>query len=267
MIEYWNATGAARWVAGRERIDRGLAALGDALIAFAAPQPRERVLDVGCGCGTATLELARRTGAPALGLDISVPMLAAARERVPPGLAVEFVEGDASVHPLEPRFDLAVSRFGVMFFADPVAAFANLRSALAPGGRLAFMCWRAFEANPWAAAPFEAARPLLPPQPEADPHAPGPFAFADAARVREILARAGWRDIVTTPLDATMWMGDSLDDAVAEALVIGPLARAAVDLAPDVRARIAERVREAYAPFVTPAGVTPPAAAWLVGAR
>ena len=267
MIEYWNASGASRWVAGRERIDRSLAAIADALIAFAAPRPGERVLDVGCGCGTNTLELARRTGAPALGLDISVPMLAAARARVPAGVDVTFVEGDASVHPLEARFDLVCSRFGVMFFADPVAAFAHLRSALAPGGRLAFVCWRAFDANPWAAAPFEAARPLLPPQPEPDPHAPGPFAFADAARVRDLLARAGWRDIVTTPLDVTMWMGDSLDDAVTEALTIGPLARAAVDATPEVRARIAERVRVAYAPFVTAAGVTPPAAAWLVGAR
>ena len=267
MIEYWNANGAERWVAARERIDRGLAAITHELLAFAAPRPGERVLDVGCGCGTTTLELARRTGAPIMGLDVSAPMLRAARARVPDGLAVTFVEGDASVHPVTPSHDLVFSRFGVMFFADPVAAFRHLSEALLPSGRIAFVCWRAIEPNAWASAPLAAARSLLPPQPPVDPHAPGPFAFADADRLRAILARAGLREVQITPLDSTMWMGDTLDEAAAEALRVGPLARAAAELPPEVREQIELRVREAYAPYATASGVALPAAAWLVGAR
>jgi SAM-dependent methyltransferase len=266
QIEYWNGPGGERWVSAHDRLDRSLAAIGEAVLAFAAPARGETVLDVGCGCGTTTWELHRRTAARTTGLDISRPMLEYARAKGPADAQVTFREGDASSAPLDAS-DLVFSRFGVMFFADPVAAFRHLRTALAPGGRLRFVCWRALEQNPWAHAPLVAARPLLPPQPPFDPHSPGPFAFADGERLRGILDAAGWRDIEVRPLDSSMYLGATLDEAAGEPLTVGPLARLAAELDDRVRDAIRVRVAEAFAKYVTPAGVAPPAAAWLVGAR
>ena len=265
MIEYWNGDGAKRWIAARDRMDRSMAAIHDALIAFAEPRRGERVLDIGCGCGTTTIELAKKTGVQALGVDVSAPMVEVARERA--GSAATFVVADASTYAFEPKFQLAFSRFGVMFFADPVAAFANIRRAVKPGGRLAFACWRALEHNAWAGAPLAAARPLLPATPRPDPLAPGPFAFADGERVCRILGDAGFHDASVAAHGSTMWLGETLDAAVDEVLAIGPLARAAGELPEATRAQIRERVRAALEPFVAPDGVALPAAVWLAGAR
>jgi SAM-dependent methyltransferase len=265
QIEFWNGEAGQRWSAGRERLDRSLAAITEGLFAFAAPLPREIVVDIGCGCGTTTLEVARRTSAPVLGLDISGPMLEVARARAIEG--VTFEQGDAASYPFASRYDLVFSRFGVMFFADPVAAFRNLKSALAETGRLALACWRPLKNNPWFATPLAVAAPLLPLEPPVDPHAPGPFAFADPDRVRGILEAAGWREIETRPLDTSMYVGDSVDEAAREAMTIGPLARRVASLPEEVRAAIADRLREAFAPFATSAGVAFPAAVWLIGAR
>jgi len=265
MIEYWNGDGGKRWITARDRMDRSLAAISDTLIAFAEPRRGERVLDIGCGCGTTTIELARRTGVPAFGVDISAPMLEVARERA--GKDASFVVADASSYAFEPGFHLVFSRFGVMFFSDPVAAFANIRRAVKPGGRLAFACWRALEHNTWAAAPLAAARPLLPPAPPIDPLAPGPFAFADGERLCRILASAGFRDASVAAHASKMWLGDTLDEAVTEILTIGPLARLAAELPDATRAQIRERVSAALAPYVAPDGVALPAAVWLAGAK
>jgi SAM-dependent methyltransferase len=264
MIEYWNGDGGKRWIATRERIDRSAARITDALFASAAPRAGERVLDIGCGCGSTTIELARRTGAAAVGVDISAPMVEVAHSR---SGGATFVVGDASVYAFDAAHDLVFSRFGVMFFADPIGAFANIRRALAPGGRLAFACWRALEHNAWAGTPLAAARPLLPPQAPPAPHAPGPFAFGDGDRLRGILDRAGWRDIAIEAHASTMWLGDSLDDAVAECLEVGPLARLVGPLPEDTRAHIRDRVRVAIAPYAGVGGVEAPAAVWLVEAR
>ncbi|MEI9929789.1 MAG: methyltransferase domain-containing protein [Rhizomicrobium sp.] len=190
-------------------------------------------------------------------------MLAVARGR---GTGVNFREADASNHLFHSTHDLLFSRFGVMFFADPVAAFANLRKALRPHGRLAFVCWRDMTENLWASAPIDAARPLLPPQDAVDPHTPGPFAFADSERVKGILAKAGYRDIRIERLDSTMNMGATVDDAAEQALRIGPLARAVADVDDATRDRIREAVRGVLGRFATPAGIAPPAACWLTGA-
>ncbi|HEY1557632.1 MAG TPA: class I SAM-dependent methyltransferase [Kofleriaceae bacterium] len=263
MIEYWNGDGGKRWTAQPDRIDRAAARINEALFAFAAPHAGEHVLDLGCGCGSTTIELARRTGVAAVGVDVSAPMLEIARARG----GATYVAGDASVHAFAAEFELVFSRFGVMFFADPVAAFANIRRALAPGGRLAFACWRAMEHNAWAGVPLAAARPLLPPQSAPEPHAPGPFALADGERLRGILERAGWHDVTLTAHASTMWLGESLDEALDDCFEIGPLARLAAQLPEDTRARIRERLAPALAPFVTAGGVAVPAAVWLVGAK
>ena len=268
QIEFWNGPSGQRWAALQESTDRSLAMVMAALMPFAAPRQGERILDVGCGCGTTTLALFKAAGAGNVaGVDISAPMLAVARERAnKAGARIDFMEADASAHAFAPDRDLIFSRFGVMFFAHPLAAFANIRKAVKPGGRLAFVTWRALPENGWAAEPLMAARDLLPPQEPIDPAAPGPFAFADASRLRAILSGAGFDKVKIEPLDTVMNMGASLGDAVQTALSIGPLSRIAGEVDEETKARIRERLRKVFLGHETPAGITPPAACWLVGA-
>ncbi|HWA90701.1 MAG TPA: class I SAM-dependent methyltransferase [Rhizomicrobium sp.] len=265
QIEYWNGAVGERWARLQETIDASLAPITEALIPFANPRPRERVLDVGCGAGTTSYRLAKAVGPEGnvTGVDISEPMLAVARAR---GIGVNFRKADAATHLFHATHDLVFSRFGVMFFDDPAAAFANIRKALKPRGRLAFVCWRDVSTNLWASAPFAAARDLLPPQEPADPHAPGPYAFADPERLGTILAKAGYRDIRIEQLDTVVVMGATPADAAAQALNIGPLARAATGLDDATRERIRAVVEDALAKFATERGIAPPASCWLVGA-
>lgn len=270
QIEYWNGSVGERWALLQERMDLHLAEITEAALRLAAPRRGERVLDIGCGCGTTTFLLAFAVGnaGAAAGVDISVPMLGVARARAAAQNAdITFIEADASDYEFQPVFDLAFSRFGIMFFADPVRAFANVRSALAPTGRLAFVCWRSLAENRWAAEPMAAALDLLPPQEPTDPLAPGPFAFADGERVRKILSAAGYDRIAIEPFDARMNMGATLAEAAAEVLNIGPLARAAADLDDERRDRIRQAVEQVYAKYVSPEGVVPPAACWSVRAK
>jgi ubiquinone/menaquinone biosynthesis C-methylase UbiE len=195
QIEFWNSAATRAWADQYERMDGAVAALTEELVDLAAPQPGESVLDIGCGAGTTVLELARRVGpgCHVLGADVSEPSVARARERiVAAGLwHAEAIVADVSVHPFVPdSFELAFSRFGIMFFSDPVAAFANVRRAMKPGGRLALAVFRAASEKLWPNAPLEAVRHLLPPIPTPGPEEPGPFSWADPARVHRILKGA-----------------------------------------------------------------------------
>ncbi|HEU5055026.1 MAG TPA: hypothetical protein VFU21_00815, partial [Kofleriaceae bacterium] len=156
---------------------------------------------------------------------------------------------------------------GVMFFEDPVAAFRNLRAALAPGGRMVFVCWRALGENPWASAPLAAARDLLPPMEAVDPHAPGPFAFADRERLGAILSGAGFAEVSITAHDDHMHTGATVEDATDCAMMVGPLSRALAVAGDEVRAAVRPRVMAAISPFVSPRGVAAPAGVWLVTCR
>jgi ubiquinone/menaquinone biosynthesis C-methylase UbiE len=270
QIEYWNGQVGERWVAFQTRLDAALAEIASAAYAFADVKAGERVLDIGCGCGTTTLEFAKAVApdGAVTAIDISHPMLEVARARAAEaGAKIAFVEADAGAHGFKPDFDLMFSRFGVMFFADPVAAFANIRTALRPGGRLRFVCWRAAKENLWAVVPFAAAKDLLPPQEEVAPHAPGPFAFADGERLKKILAEAGFSNPRLEKLEAHMNMGGDLDAAVDQAFKIGPLARALADADDALKDEARARVREVLAKFQTPRGIALPAACWLVGAE
>jgi SAM-dependent methyltransferase len=270
QFEYWNGPVGERWAALQEKIDLHLGEITDALLRHAAPCNGERVLDVGCGCGTTTLLLALKTepDGAAAGIDISAPMLGVARARaMAQNAEIVFIEADASDYVFQPVFDLVFSRFGIMFFADPVLAFANLRTALVPGGRMVFVCWRRFEENRWAWDAMQAALHLLPPQEPPDPSAPGPFAFGDHVRLRDILERAGLTRIAIEPFDGSVNMGPTVEEAAAEALNVGPLARAATGLDKTSRENIRRVVEGAYARYLTPSGVLPPAACWLVRAQ
>ncbi|MGZ5939288.1 MAG: class I SAM-dependent methyltransferase [Rhizomicrobium sp.] len=249
QIDYWNGPAGKRWAEAQESMDRNLSSINDSLFRFAGIKGGERVLDIGCGCGTTTLAFAEAAG-PAgrvTGLDISAPMLGVARARAKSAAKpVEFLEADASVHSFKGDFDAVTSRFGVMFFSDPTKAFANIRRALKPGGRLAFVCWRAMPENAWAFAPFAAAREFLPQQPPPDPYAPGPFAFADSARLKSILEGAGFTNVKVEKLDTVMHMAASAKEAAQFSLGIGPLARAAAELDEATRARLSSAWRRRW---------------------
>ena len=228
QIAYWNALAGETWAELQERLDAQIQPLGARAMAALAPRPGEWLLDIGCGCGQTTAALAEAVGPSGgvLGLDISRPMLAVARRRLADAGAenARLLEADAQTERLEPNgFDAAFSRFGVMFFSDPRAAFANVRSSLKSGGRLAFVCWRALFENPWMLVPMAAALQHLPaPPPPLDPLAPGPFAFADPERVRAILTGAGFEGVEIAPHDQKIGTGD-VDQATALALKVGPL--------------------------------------------
>jgi SAM-dependent methyltransferase len=271
QAEYWNQIAGRRWTDRQEEQDLVLRPISDRLIAAADAKPGQRVIDVGCGCGATTIDFAARVmpGGEVLGLDISEPMLARTRERAPSTLPARFVLADATVYDFEPAWaDLAVSRFGVMFFADPARSFANLRKGMKSGGRLAFACWREARQNPFFVVPLREAKKHAPPLPETNPDDPGPFAFADDALVRRVLTEAGFADIVVTPqdLDLDIAIGRGLDAAVAGALSIGPTSRILDGQPEAVRAAAAADIRKALSERAKGDRVPLGAAIWIVTA-
>ncbi|HEX4274274.1 MAG TPA: class I SAM-dependent methyltransferase [Bryobacteraceae bacterium] len=267
----WNGDDGEFWVAHQDRLDRTLFSVLQPLLDFAAPRPGTTVIDVGCGCGATTIEIARAVG-PAgrvVGIDISSSMLALAAERLRPFANATCRLGDAATLPLHDLgADLMVSRFGVMFFGDPSAAFANMRTALAEGGRLRFACWRPIGENPWLQIPLHAVYEHVPRLPKPDPEEPGPFAFGDTARVTRILEAAGFSTPSFTPLDIQMDLaaGGTLEDAVVQSSTMGPAKRALADQPDEIRAAAASSIHRALTPYATAAGVKLPAAVWLVAA-
>jgi SAM-dependent methyltransferase len=271
QIAYWNGTPGEKWVKNQQVMDASLASATAGLLSLAAIRPGERVLDIGCGSGQTSLMAADAVGATGqvTGVDVSRQLLALARSRAEERGNVHFIEADAATHPFAPDHDLLISRFGVMFFDDPSAAFANLRRAAAPGGRLAFICWRPVVENEYAAMPFEIAKKLMPPLPLADPHAPGPFALADADRLRAILAGAGFSDIAITKHDGLMPMGATPEQAGIQATSLGPTARALARLGDsDLNAKVLAAVTDAFRAYPRTDGMIHcRIACWLVGAR
>lgn len=268
--DYWNAAAGETWVAFQDQLDRQIGPLGARAIRALDPKPGERLVDLGCGCGQTTLQLAERVrpGGQVLGLDLSHPMLTVARRRaVAAGLhGVQFIQADAQTHAFEPaRLDSAYSRFGVMFFSDPVAAFTNIRRGVRPEGRLAFVCWRSLAENEWMSVPLRAGLQHLAPAPPQDPNAPGPFAFADPERVQRILADAGFGRIVIEGHDQKIGAGN-LDETLAMALRVGPLG-ALLRAQPEAREPVTESLRNALRPYVTPEGVSMTSATWIVRAE
>ncbi len=275
QIADWNGENGERWLVNQERLDRMLAPYGDAAIAAAGASPGEAVLDIGCGAGATSLDLAAQVGAKGqvLGVDISEALVGRARERVPAGTPLAFEVLDASCGSLPPaHFDLLFSRFGVMFFDDPAAAFTHLRAALKPGGRLCFICWRGAAENDWVRLPMSALQGILPVPPAPDPAAPGPFSFGDRARVTRILAGAGFRDIAFAPFDHPQLYGEGADadaaveDALRLSLQIGPVARALPDQPRDVQERTLAALRALFAARAEGGTVVIDGAAWIVTA-
>jgi ubiquinone/menaquinone biosynthesis C-methylase UbiE len=272
QIAYWNGPGGQHWVDRQRMQDIVLAPISEILIERANGKAGERIVDVGCGCGATSVALAQKVGPTGhvLGIDISAAMLARAQQIAPAGLSARFVLADATVYPFEPAsFDLLVSRFGVMFFAEPALSFTNLHRALRPSGRLAFACWREPRENPFFMVPLQAVYKHAPKLPQLGPEDPGPFSFASAQRVHRILSEAGFQDVAMEPcnLSLDIAVGRGLETAVQSTLEIGPAARALADQSPAVISAATDSIREALEPFVRDQAVLLPASIWIVTAK
>lgn len=274
QIAYWNEEAAARWVGFQESTDAAFAAITERVLGEARPQAGETVLDVGCGCGETVLELAQRVGpnGHVLGVDVSKAMLDLARERTRRENLknVKLILADASTHRFDDgAFDLAFSRFGVMFFDNPVVAFANIKRSLRERGRITFVCWRDLSENPFFFVPLEAAKPFLEPQAQPDPESPGPLSFANPDRVRRILREAGFTTIEVTRHDTVVKMSgpNDLDSAAEFATQIGPVSRALAGADGSLRSTVKAAIFEALRAHERAEGVVLSASVWVVSAR
>ena len=270
QIAEWNGALGQRWVAMQREIDRIVVPFGDAALKIAAPQPGERVIDIGCGCGDTSLDIARIVGkaGAVLGIDVSTPMLEVARSRA--ALAdcphLVFREGDASEAELPANTDLLFSRFGVMFFSQPTQALSHLRGSLRAGGRCVFVCWRAPRDNAWAMVPLSAARAAMGVTPApADPNAPGPFAFADEQRLRAILSGAGFDAVDVQRFDAALSLGATPRSAAEAAVQVGAVSRFVREVGVEHLPIIVEAVERALGPLAAPDGhVSLNGSTWIV---
>jgi len=270
QVEHWNGPGGHRWVELQEQYDRQLAPFADELLRAADVRHGERVLDLGCGCGTTTL-LAARPAERAVGVDISGPMLDHARARATAkGVTnIEFVQADVQTHGFDAFFDVAMSRFGVMFFDDPEAAFANIAASLRRGGRLAFVCWQELARNDWLFLPGLAAAQYLPLPGPATGTGPGPFSLADRDTVSAMLASVGFTAVDIVPYEVPMLLGGggSVDESLSFLLSTGP-ARAMFDGAdPTAAEHATAAARQVLADHCDDDGVRLGAAIWIVTAK
>ncbi|MDH3667569.1 MAG: class I SAM-dependent methyltransferase [Paracoccaceae bacterium] len=272
--ELWAGDMGREWSRRAEALDRQLAPAGEAGMRVLAPQPGERILDLGCGSGatTETLSKAVAPGGQITGADISADQIAVARAR-PGNAGADFIVGDAQTHPFEDAaFDALFSRFGCMFFGDPVAAFSNLRRALKPGARAVLLAWRALAMNPWAAVPAGVGAEILGPVDPPPPGTPGPFAWAEPEIFAPIFEGAGFQGTIWSEAPITLQIGDGEDpDPVARALNmlmrIGPLARRLKEQPQDIRDRVREALAPRLAPFVSEDWVRMPGVIWIIESR
>ena len=249
-ITYWNSAGGRHWVERQQSQDIVLGPILQATLERAQLRQGERVVDIGCGTGASSIALAERVGPPGRCWALTFQRRCwrappSGCHRAPP---VKFVRADATTYRFESAaFDLLFSRFGVMFFAEPARAFANLRTALKPSGRLAFACWRKFDENPWLQVPLRAALEHVPPLPRPGPEDPGPFSFASEQRVRRILADAGFRSVIFEPrdFDLDIACGGGIEEALEAAMAVGPTSRA---LRTRARKRVPRLPRRSAAP-------------------
>lgn len=259
----WNGAAGNAWVDSQELLDSILRPYENLLVDEVRDLPARDVLDVGCGSGGTTVAVQRALGARCLGADVSAPMVEAARARAErEGSPVEFLLADVQRHSFEAAsFDLIVSRFGVMFFDDPVAAFANLRRATRDGGELRFIAWRSMAENPFMTTAETAAEPLLPNLPVRDPDGPGQFAFADRDRVTAILTESGWGRVELEPVDAECTMPEP--SLIPYFSRLGRVGMVLHEVDEETRARVLSTVRAAFEPFVDGDTVRFTGACWM----
>ena len=269
QIKYWNAQAGTIWVAQQAHLDHLLAPLSEAGLAAAKFAANESALDIGCGCGDTSIALGTsQSSGSVTGVDISEPMLAHAQVRASSMPNVGFEQADAAEAEFAQQYDLLFSRFGVMFFSDPEAAFKNLRKALKPSGRMVFVCWQPPSENPWMSLAGKAVQPFMPPAATPPiPHAPGPFAFSDPAHVLAILSKAGFANVQVESFNTPLHIADNLDDALYFQTQIGPAANAVATLEGAEKDKALNAVKEMFRPHMTSEGLNLEAAVWIVSAQ
>jgi ubiquinone/menaquinone biosynthesis C-methylase UbiE len=264
----WNGPAGRAWVDAQQVLDQMFKPFENLLVEAVRAASAQRVLDVGCGTGSTTLAIAQALGARGhcTGADISQPMIAVARARAErEGSPASFICDDVQRHAFEPAgFDLIVSRFGVMFFDNPVAAFANLCRAACAGGKLHAIAWRSAADNPFMTTAERAAEPLLPQMPARAPGGPGQFAFADREHVASILEQSGWTDIAIQPIDVECTLPEQ--ELVRYFSRLGPVGLMLKQADEPTRKQVIQAVRAAFAPYVHGSDVRYMAACWTVRA-
>lgn len=271
QIEYWNGEFGHHWVKIQDELDAMFQPIQLGGIERAGLEAGERVIDIGCGGGTSALAIAQAVGPDGhvLGVDVSEPMLALARSRAKKIANVAFALADASTYKFVPEAaDLIFSRFGVMFFADPVSAFTNIRRALKPDGRVCMVVWRPAKENPWVMRCLKIAGEYSPLPEPLGPEAPGPFAFGDPARVERIMQGAGFDDVQLHKQDKKMTIGTGRDlaGAVDFLLGIGPMRLLLEGHEPALRDKIRSKITESLSPDFGPQGLRMDSATWIVTA-
>ena len=270
QAEEWDGREGDHWVQHADRYDAMSQRITPRLMEAAAVGTADHVLDVGCGCGLTTRTAARAASAGSVvGMDLSAAMLQVAERRArAEGLAnVRFEQGDVQVRAFSPaEFDLTISKFGVMFFEDPVAAFANIASALRPGGRSVFTCWQDLARNDWVMVPAAGALSYVP-FPDLGPEgAPGPFSLADTDHTRRVLTEAGFKGIDINEITEQMLLGDNAADAT-EFLQGTGMARVLFEgVDSETERKAIDAVRDALEAHEQPEGIWLGSAAWLVAA-
>ncbi len=267
--EFWNEEGGDRWVENIDRVESMISNLSTHLLAHAAPSDGEHVLDIGCGGGITSAAIASAVGSRGLvlGVDISEVILQVARSRYADVSNLKFANADAEVFPFAQRsYDLITSRFGVMFFPDPDAAFRNIYQAGKPGARMVFLCWRTLAENPWMGAPAAAAFTILTPPEKPAPGTPGAFSLADEQRTTKIMADAGFTDIKFSPVDEPVNLG-AVDPVLHFMAAMGPTAEPLKNANDADRAAALAAMRATLVEHDTTDGVVMPSAIWVVEAR
>ncbi len=266
----WDGEDGEYWAQEERIFDAAIQRYQEPFLAAARIEATDRVLDIGCGNGQTTRDAARLAAeGRVLGVDLSSRMLAVARRRASEeGLDnTEYLQADAQIHDFGAgSYDVAVSRTGAMFFADPVAAFSNIGRALRPGGRLSLLVWQPIPLNDWFLAfgqALAAGRTMPPPAPDA----PGPFSLSDPDRVRTILTAGGFGDVALGGRSEPMYFGRDLDDAYRFVSGLGFARFMLRDLDADAQAGALEALRTTLAEHVTADGVVYPSACWVVTAR
>lgn len=265
--EFWNGATGQRWVTFSDRLDAMLEPFADLILEASNINPEETVLDIGCGGGALSL-LAAQTAESVLGVDISKPLVSLAEARAKGVELTNFHREDAAIISLQEKRDVVISRFGVMFFSDPVGAFANIRKQVKPDGRMVFACWQSPMKNLWAKAPLEAAMPFFKdPPPPPEPNAPGPFAFADSEYLTDTLKNAGWKTVELTDWTGEIRLpGEDAEDTAAFMMEMGPLSKIMKDQDLDekrVQSALIEKLSQAANDEGT---VDMPASVWIVKA-
>ena len=274
QIEYWNDRAGPNWVKFRKKLDGQIGDIGKIAIDRAGVTAGQCVLDIGCGCGDSSLELARRVGPDGTvrGVDISQPMLeqAVRRAALEPALKLDFQRHDAQTADFPAAaYAHGFSRFGVMFFEDPIAAFTNIRKALTVDGRLTFICWRPLDENPWMNIPLGVAGQFVELPEPLPPGAPGPFAFADGELARQILESTGYSDVTLEPLYEPLYLSGpgTAAEAAAHATQMGPVARMLGESDKATVKRVEAALAETLTPYYDGAGIRMNSACWIVSAR